>query len=55
MTGNDLTRPKVTGSDLEMTSFGRKSPAGGSRRPISQLLGTFEILQGCKSQEVVVT
>ena len=55
MTGNDVTRPHVTGSDLEVTSFHRKSPGSGCRRPISQVLGTFELLQGCNSQEVAVT
>ena len=38
-----------------MTSFDRKTPGSGCRRPISQVLGTFEDLQGCNSQEVAVT
>ena len=55
MTGNDLIIPEGTGSDPEVTSFGRKSPGRGCRRPIIQGLGTFEHLQGCNSQEVAVT
>ena len=54
MTGNDGTWPEVTGSDLEMTSFDRKSPGSGGRRPISQVLAKFELLQGCNLQEVAV-
>ena len=38
-----------------MTSFDRKLPGSGCRRPIRQVLGTFELLQGCNSQEVAVT
>ena len=55
MTGNDVTWLEVTGSDPEVTSFDRKSPGNGCRRPISQVLDTFEHLQGCNSQEVAVT
>ena len=55
MTGNDVTCPHVTGSDPEVTSFGRKSPGSGCGRPISQVLGTFELLQGFNSQELTVT
>ena len=55
MTGNDVTLPHVTGSDPEVMSLSQKSPGSGSRRPISQVLGTFELLQGCNSQEVAVT
>ena len=54
MTGNDVLRPEVIGSDSEGTSFDRKSPGRGCRRPISQVLGTFELLHGCISQEVAV-
>ena len=54
MTGNDLTSPQVTG-DPEVTSFDLKSPGSGCRRPISLVLGTFELQQGCNSQEVAVT
>ena len=52
---NDVTWPEVPGSDPEGMSFDRKSPGRGCRRPIRQVLGTFDILQGCNSQEVVVT
>ena len=41
MTGNDITRPQVTGSDPEMTSFNRKSPGSGCGRPIVQVLGVW--------------
>ena len=53
MTGNDRS-PRMTGSDPEVT-YARKSPGSGCTRPISQVLGTFELLQGCNSQEVAVT
>jgi len=55
MTGNYLTWPHVTGSDPELTSFHRMSPGSGSRRPISQVLGSFELLQGCNSQKAADT
>ena len=55
MTGNDVTLPELTGSDPEVTSFDRKSPGSGSRRPISHVLGTFELLLDCNSKEVAVT
>ena len=48
MMSGDLTGPEVT-------SFGRKSPGGGFRTPISQVLGTFELLLGFNSQEMAVT
>ena len=54
MTGNDLMSPHMTGSDPVVTSFGWKTPGSGCRRPITQVVGTFELLQGCKSQEVSV-
>ena len=54
MRGNDVKRPEVTGSDPEVTSFDRKSRGSGCRRTISQVLGTFELLQGVNSQEVAV-
>jgi len=34
----------------EVTSFDRKSRGSGSKWPIRQVLGTFELLQGCNSQ-----
>ena len=49
------SRDHVTGSDPEVTSFDRKSPGSGCRRPISQVLDTFEFLQGCNSHKVEVT
>ena len=55
MTGNDVTRRHVTEIDPEVMSFDRKSPGSGCRRPVSQVLSKFELLQGCNSQEVVVT
>ena len=47
--------PDVTGSEPEVTSFDLKSPGSDSRRPISQVLCTFELLQGSNSQEVTFT
>ena len=32
MTGNDVTRPQVTGNDSEVTLFDRKSSGSGYRR-----------------------
>ena len=55
MTGNDVMGPHVTGSDPEGTSLDWKSPESGCRRPISQVLCTFELLKICNSQEVAVT
>ena len=55
MTGNDVMRPEVTGSDPEVMSFDRKSPGSCCRRFISQVLGTAELLQGCNLHEVAVT
>ena len=45
----------MTGSDREVTSFYRKSPGSGFRRPISEVLGTFELVQSCNLQEGAVT
>ena len=45
----------MTGSDPEVTSFLQNSPGSGCRRPISQVVVTFELLEGCNSQEVAVT
>jgi len=45
----------VTGSDPEETSFDWKSPGSSFRRPIGQVLGTIEFLQGSNSQEMAVT
>ena len=54
MTGNDVTSPEVTESDAE-ASLHRKSPGSGYRSPISQVLGTFELLQGWNLHQVAVT
>ena len=51
MTGNDFRLTHVP----EVASFYRKSLESGCRRPVSQVFGTFELLQGCNSQEVAVT
>jgi len=53
--GNDITWSQVTGSDPEVTSFDRKSPASGWRRPKTHVYCTFHSLQGCSSQEKAVT
>jgi len=45
----------VTGSDPEVTLFHRKSPGSGCRRWKTRVLGTFELLHVCNSQEVAVT
>ena len=55
MTGIDVTLPHVIGSDPKVESFDQKSSGSGCRRPISQVLGTFELLQYSNLQEVVVT
>ena len=55
MTGNDVTLPHITGSDPEVTLLHRKSPGSGCRRPISEILLTFELLQGCNSRKAAVT
>jgi len=55
MTGNDVTWPKVTGSDIEVTSFDRKSPGSGCRMPNTGEYCTFHFLQGCSLQEEAVT
>jgi len=53
VTGNDVKGPHVTGSDLEVTSFERKSPGSGSRVQGTLVLGTFDLPQGCNSQVAV--
>jgi len=55
VTVNDVTWPQVTGSDPEMTSFDRKSPGSGCRRPKTGVYCTFHFLQRCSSQEEAVT
>jgi len=51
MTSHD----KVTGSDPEVTSFDRKSPGRGCRRPKTGVYCVFDFLQGLSSQEEAVT
>ena len=51
MTGKDVP-DHATESYPKVTSVDRKSVGSGCRRPISQVLVTFELLQGCNSQEV---
>jgi len=55
MTAKDVTWPHVTGREPEETSFHRKSPGSGCRKSKTRVLCTFEHLQGCNLQEVVVT
>ena len=55
MTGMDVTCPYITGTDLVVTSFDRKSPGRSFRRPRTRVFGTFKLLQGYNSQEVAVT
>jgi len=43
------------GSDPKVTSFYRKSPGSGCRRPKTGVYCTFHFLQGCSSQEGEVT
>jgi len=45
----------VASGDLEVTSFDRKSPGSGCRRPKTGVYYTFQFLQGCSSQEEAVT
>ena len=54
MTANDITSPEVTEINHKVTSFHRKSPRSGSRRPKNRVLGSFQLLQGCNAQEVAV-
>jgi len=54
VTGNDVTSPEVTGSDPEVTSFGRKSLGSGCRRPETGEYCTFHFLQGGSSLEEAV-
>jgi len=47
--------PQVTGNDPEATSFHRKSPGNGCRRPKTCVYCTFNYLQRCSSQLETVT
>jgi len=53
VTGNDVTKPQVNGSDPEVTSLDRKSPGSGCRRPKICVYCAFDFLQTCSSQEAV--
>jgi len=55
MTRNDVMWPQVTGSDPEVTSFGRKSPGSGCRRLKTVVCCAFDFLQNCSLQEEAVT
>jgi len=55
VTANHVTWPQVTRSDPEVTSFDRKSPWSGCRRPKTRVYCTFHFLQGCRLQEEAVT
>jgi len=46
VSGNDVTSPHVTESDPEVTSFDRKLPGSGCRRPKTGVYCTFHFLQG---------
>jgi len=50
-----LTWAQVTGSIPEVTSFDRKSYGSDSRMPKTGIYCAFDFLQGCSSQEEVVT
>jgi len=49
VTGSDVTWAQVTGSDPEVTSFDRKSPGSGCRRPKNVVHCAFHFLQGYSS------
>jgi len=55
VTGNDVTRPQVTGSDMEVTSFDRKSPGSGCRGPKTCVYCDIHFLQGGSSKGEAVT
>jgi len=55
VTGDDVTWPRLTRSDPEVSSFDQKSPGSGYRRPKSGVCCTFYIIQGCSLQEKAVT
>jgi len=46
---------QITGSDLKVTSFDRKSPRSCFTRPKTGAYCTFHFLQGCSSQSDAVT
>jgi len=55
VTENDVTWPQVTWSDLQVTSFHRKSRRSGCRRLKTRVYCAFDFLHGCRSQEEAVT
>jgi len=55
VTGNDVAWPQVTESDPKVTSFVKRSPGSGCRRPKTGVYCTFPFLQGCWSQEEALT
>ena len=55
MTGNNVMQLEMTGSDPEVTSFHRKWPGEGCRRPKTPALVAFQLLPGCNSQVVVAS
>jgi len=54
-TGNDVMWPQMTGSNLEVMSFDRKSPGSECRRLKTCVYSAFDFLLGCSSQEEAVT
>ena len=55
MTGNDVTWLEVTGSVPEVALFDLKSLEVAEKKPISQVLAKFGLLQCSNSQEVAAT
>jgi len=53
--GNYITWPQVTGGDSKVTSFDRKSPGIGCRRPKTCVYCSFNFLQGCGLLQEAVT
>ena len=47
--------PHITRSDLEVTSFDRKSLESGYKRPKTRVYCAFHFLEGCSSQGEAVT
>ena len=45
----------MKGSESEVTSFDRKSPGSGCRRPKTRVIHVFDFLQVCSLQEEAVT
>ena len=49
------SRPYVTGTDPEVTSFDRETLGIGRRSPKTRVYCAFHFLQGCNLQEEAVT